>query len=56
MLIDAKNYSSENAEIMDKFLAYIVPIVKKREIENINQKIETHKLKVEFMEKIKAYL
>lgn len=56
LLIDAQNRTNENAEILNKFLSYIVPIVKKQEFDNINQKIETHKLKLEFMEKIKSYI
>lgn len=56
LLIDARNSDSENAPILNKFLSYIVPIVKKQEFDNINQKIETHKLKLEFMEKIKSYI
>ena len=56
LLIDARNADSENAPILNKFLSYIVPIVKKQEFDNINQKIETHKLKLEFMEKIKSYI
>lgn len=37
LLIDAQNRTNENAEILNKFLSYIVPIVKKQEFDNINR-------------------
>lgn len=56
LLMDVKASSSEGAKKLNVFLMDITPIVKRKELEGINEKMEIHRLKRELMAQINAYL
>ena len=57
LLIDSfQSTKTQHSEIFDQFISQIVPLIKKSEIDSINAKIETHKLKKAILEEIKAFI
>ncbi len=50
------NSTMTHSNLFDNFASEIIPIIKQDEINNINEKIETHKLRVQLLEDIKEVI
>lgn len=55
LINSTQDTDSEHARLFNRFIANIIPVTKKSEIDNINERIELHQLRIKLLDDIKNF-
>lgn len=55
LINSTQDTDSEHARVFNRFIANIIPVTKKSEIDNINERIELHQLRIKLLDDIKNF-